>query len=306
MRTFALRAALFCGIGAFFAADGRAELINGIEFPSGASSFADSVCRFDPLFGGGNRPAQWDPGRILGTPTLFVTQSIGNGGLIELKFDDNLLRGDGAATPDLYVGEGLGTPEYVYVSVRPTPEVATHFDPSLDDNQDGFFELGRYLAARMDGVFGAPIFIDLDQVFAGMSPEFLRFDAVQLVDDVMDLTGSNDTAGFDLLAIGAITSEGREFQIQPGDVDLDGDVDLEDLNLVRNNFGASATGEVPVPGDVYPYDSQVDLRDLNEVRNYFGQRFSNAVPEPHSAALAGGVFVAWMLVARSRRRRGCA
>lgn len=64
----------------------------------------------------------------------------------------------------------------------------------------------------------------------------------------------------------------------PGD---DGDIDLTDLNNVRNNFGGS-TG-----GDMAPIDGIVDLYDLNMVRNYMGSVVPpQAVPEPSAALLA--------------------
>lgn len=50
-----------------------------------------------------------------------------------------------------------------------------------------------------------------------------------------------------------------------GDADRDGDVDLDDLRVVRDAFGRSSAG----PGDA-DYDGDVDLADLNAVRNYFG------------------------------------
>lgn len=48
-----------------------------------------------------------------------------------------------------------------------------------------------------------------------------------------------------------------------GDADGDWDVDLDDLNTIRNNFGA------PGPGDL-DQDGEVGLSDLNLVRNTFG------------------------------------
>ncbi len=69
----------------------------------------------------------------------------------------------------------------------------------------------------------------------------------------------------------------------PGDTDDDGDVDLTDLNNVRNFFGQ--TGD-PVLGDTLPFDGTVDLSDLNNVRNHFGvAMLSRAVPEPTSGAI---------------------
>jgi len=68
----------------------------------------------------------------------------------------------------------------------------------------------------------------------------------------------------------------------PGDTDDDGDVDLDDLNAVRNNFGG--VGD-PIAGDTAPFDGDVDLDDLNAVRNNFGAAGS-AVPEPAAAITA--------------------
>ncbi len=60
----------------------------------------------------------------------------------------------------------------------------------------------------------------------------------------------------------------------------DGDIDLTDLNNVRNNFGSS-DGLGDTNGD-----NLIDLNDLNNVRNCFGRaRSPQAVPEPSSLAL---------------------
>jgi len=68
----------------------------------------------------------------------------------------------------------------------------------------------------------------------------------------------------------------------PGDTDGDGDVDLDDLFAVRNNFGA-ATGATLADGDT-DGDGDVDLDDLFTVRNNFGAGLS-AVPEPATLSL---------------------
>ncbi|MDZ4782341.1 MAG: lamin tail domain-containing protein [Planctomycetia bacterium] len=60
-----------------------------------------------------------------------------------------------------------------------------------------------------------------------------------------------------------------------GDTNNDGDVNIADLNNVRNNFGASGPGVV---GDTNG-DNQVNITDLNAVRNNFGASNNNS-PAP--------------------------
>lgn len=79
---------------------------------------------------------------------------------------------------------------------------------------------------------------------------------------------------------------------QPGDTDDDGDVDIEDLNNVRNQFGGA--GEAIV-GDT-DGNHVVDIVDLNNVRNYFGASEFAAVPEPAGWTLAlAAISYAWLL-----------
>jgi hypothetical protein len=68
----------------------------------------------------------------------------------------------------------------------------------------------------------------------------------------------------------------------PGDDNLDGVVDLADLNAVRNAFGMTDGDHA---GDVND-DGRIDLSDLNAVRNHFGGNHPalNAA-EPNGAAL---------------------
>lgn len=77
------------------------------------------------------------------------------------------------------------------------------------------------------------------------------------------------------------------------DDDDDGQVDLDDLNNVRNHFGETGPNLI---GDMGLRDGVVDLNDLNYVRNHFGLEMEGAasVPEPSSLALvivlAAGAF----------------
>jgi uncharacterized membrane protein len=82
----------------------------------------------------------------------------------------------------------------------------------------------------------------------------------------------------------------------PGDTDGDGDVDLVDLNNVRNHFGE--VGE-NIPGDA-DGNGQVTLVDLNLVRNNFGTvAGAAAVPEPGTFGLA--ILLVAGAVCRGRR-----
>lgn len=71
----------------------------------------------------------------------------------------------------------------------------------------------------------------------------------------------------------------------PGDTNGDGQVDLTDLNNVRNHFSGAGVGDTNG-------DGIVDLVDLNAVRNNFGTAGS-AVPEPSGGLL--GLLLLFML-----------
>jgi len=84
----------------------------------------------------------------------------------------------------------------------------------------------------------------------------------------------------------------------PGDTDFDGDVDLVDLNHIRNNFGQAG---LSIMGDTNA-DGIVDLEDLNAVRNNFG-RLSEPVPEPNTLMLLVVTFACTGIVGRCRPRQ---
>jgi hypothetical protein len=77
----------------------------------------------------------------------------------------------------------------------------------------------------------------------------------------------NDVANWTISALpGGTPGRPNSYVTLPGDTNDDGRVDLEDLNAVRNHFGASGAN---LNGDAND-DGQVDLDDLNLVRNHFG------------------------------------
>jgi len=90
----------------------------------------------------------------------------------------------------------------------------------------------------------------------------------------------------------------------PGDTNWDRRVNLDDLNNVRNHFGAGdGTDLSGIPGDAVPWDGLVNIDDLNAVRNRFGAGpdARHSVPEPGGlgATLLGGL----LLLGRYRRPR---
>jgi len=88
-----------------------------------------------------------------------------------------------------------------------------------------------------------------------------------------------------------------------GDANGDGRVDIDDLNAVRNNFGAVSNA---VPGDTNG-DGRVDIDDLNAVRNNFGVSTQNPAIGRQSGLLHSGTIrlrsprlVGWILAGVDR------
>jgi hypothetical protein len=95
--------------------------------------------------------------------------------------------------------------------------------------------------------------------------------SLEIVDELADTIAWSQAAQWKASEqLGGTPGTGAQTEL-PGDANGDGRVDLEDLNAVRNNFGA--TGE-DVAGDTNG-DGRVDLEDLNAVRNNFGATSSS-------------------------------
>ena len=91
----------------------------------------------------------------------------------------------------------------------------------------------------------------------------------------------------------------------PGDANLDGKVDVNDLTIVLANFGQT-TGMNWSTGD-FNGDGRVDVNDLTIVLSHFGSSAGSggmaAVPEPSAVALIGaGVIGLFGCVWRRRLR----
>jgi hypothetical protein len=130
----------------------------------------------------------------------------------------------------------------------------------------------EFLMFERDGGGAAELYVGAG-VRNAFDPTFVLLGTQSLSPDVFIAGG--------LKLVGPPLVEGQD-----GDTNGDGTVDLDDLNAVRNNFGATGTPG-STPGDAFPFDGVVDLDDLNGVRNNFGAGPSNSVPEPSSFALIG-------------------
>lgn len=188
---------------------GQSSTYSGITFPQGDVSFADAVLKYDPLYAGGPGPTHVnfiDPLKALGPPDYPGgnnqpgSVSLGDGGLIELAFNDNLLTNSGDSAPDLHVFEVGSQVEDTYVAIRPADPVTWAIAMALgtDVNSDGFFEIGK--------VFGSVSSINIDAHFPGQPNGALRFDAVQLIDDPNEGSSTGATVGADIDAVGAIAA----------------------------------------------------------------------------------------------------
>lgn len=190
-----------------------AELIGGIDFPQGSSSFADSVIRYLPNYSGGpipTEPGSTESARALGVPNYSASAgyvTLGRGGLIELAFVDNELTNNGDTSKDIHIFEVGPDVEDTFVAIRPTALTLSLLAPSGDANSDGFFEIGK--------VFGSTSSIDIDFFFPGFASGVLAFDAVQLIDDRNEGQATGATVGADIDAVGAISSVPVNVPIPP-------------------------------------------------------------------------------------------
>jgi outer membrane protein assembly factor BamB len=83
----------------------------------------------------------------------------------------------------------------------------------------------------------------------------------------------------------------------PGDTNRDGEVNIVDLNLVRNDFGSTGYG---IYGDVNR-DGVVGIDDLNAVRNHFRDH-SPSLPVPELGTWSMACVAVALLVGRYARR----
>jgi PEP-CTERM motif len=173
----------------------HATVYGGVDFPSGISSFADTVTSYD-LPGAGDAPnaANSVSSHALGAPDYVsggacssgpscTFASLGNGGSITVKFTDNYLTGGGNSNFDLYVFE-----------VGPAVEA---MDVEVSKDGSNWIAVGR-VAGTIAGV-------DLDKFGFGKSDDFSFVRLTDVYDDSY-AAGGGGSAGADLDAVGAISS----------------------------------------------------------------------------------------------------
>lgn len=193
----------------------QAEEFGGLDFPDGERSFADSVVSFTPGTYGVSNPST-GPSKSLGAPDYIESDdaigdtfiSIGNGGTLVVKFQDNSLSTSGNNDPDLWIFEIGARVERIYVYI----------------SEDGtnWIDLGS--------VEGATSGIDIDSYIGNGVVVGGRYSYVKLVDDINENEQTHFTAGADIDAIGAISStEPVEPICDCIDSDNDGVIDIMDI-----------------------------------------------------------------------------
>jgi hypothetical protein len=221
--------------------------VGGLFYRNGDISFADSVVSYDPRAGGGPVPLAGlqDASLALGAPNYTSVGeprpnqgvvSLGRGGVLVVRFDDNILTGSDDSSPDLAVYE-VGSAELVRVEV----------------SSDGVTYTSVGTAS-----FNSPL-IDIDQYgFNSLSQLYF----VRLTDERDEGGITGDSVGADIDAVGAISSRGGYRFVQSGTGIRIGNNASPTLlnNIVVNNLDgitiSSNSSSTVVGGTIYQYNTR--------------------------------------------------
>jgi len=188
-------------------------------------------------------------------------------GRVGVKVSQSFVVAEGAQL-EVLIQQGKGIGFHTPIEIHDSTSVTLGGTLKIVDSKWG---LGRPISGTID-LFDWPDPLDVANRFdAVVAPRGLLVDTSQLY------------------------STGEVTLFQP-DTNLDGKVDIIDLNDVRNNFGLS--GDSIVGGDTN-FDRQVDITDLNNVRNFFGATTPQAVPEPSTFAIGCVAMASIAIVFRS-------
>lgn len=172
----------------------HAYTIDGVTFPQGTASFADSVFSYSPVMvGGGPDAANSLASNALGSPDYSsggacsgaasdcTFASLGYGGSLILQFVDNILTGSNDTGLDLWIFE-VG------------PDIEDMF-VDISKNGSDWLSVGS--------VGGSTAGIDIDSYGYGSSEQFAF---VRLTDDPAKDGQSGISVGADIDAVGAIST----------------------------------------------------------------------------------------------------
>ena len=189
-------------LGLLSAGSANAVLIGNVEFPQGAVSFADSVISYQPGLAGADPGLTWQGAfNALGVPNFTggnctsqadcTYVSLGVGGALVLRFDNNVLTGSNNSDDDLWIFE-----------IGPDVEDTT-VDVSVDD----------VTWLTVGAVGGSTRGIDID-AFGYDSSSAFRY--VRLIDVAGEGAQSGATVGADIDAVGAISTRAVAVVPEPG------------------------------------------------------------------------------------------
>jgi len=182
-------------MGFLMIAEISAEEFDGVEFPAGSISFADSV----QLFEAGTYTTQTDTSNVLGAPDYAggtdgsTYLSLGNGGTIVLQFTDNALTASGDPDLDLWIFE-------VGSAVEAT-------DVYISKDGSDWIAVGH--------ISGSTSGIDIDAYVSNGVVVGENYLYVKLVDDELDDYQTGEWAGADIDAVGAISSVALPLSANP-------------------------------------------------------------------------------------------
>ncbi len=232
-----MKAKFIVGIGIvitlFLAMNALAEEFDGVEFPAGDISFADVIVSYNP--GSYATEPHLTPSAALGIPDhqgsgddpeTYV--SLGNGGILILKFADNSLTTSGNSDLDLWIFE-----------IGPAVEAMEVYI-----SKDG---IGWIFVGRVEGSTSG---IDIDAYIGNGIISGERYAYVKLVDDEDDSSSHGDTAGADIDAVGAISSD---VPVEPECSDSDGDGipnPCDQCPDTQPGFSVHPNGCAAIKGDV--------------------------------------------------------
>ncbi|MBN2296293.1 MAG: hypothetical protein JXM70_27935, partial [Pirellulales bacterium] len=118
--------------------------------------------------------------------------------------------------------------------------------------------------------------------------------------------GGTVNFGYDVGTPTAIASDPLNKPLLPGDLNLDGRVDVADLGILAMNYNPNNPPPIIIRppwtmGDV-TRDGIVDVSDLGTLAAYYGTTVLTAVPEPAMLCMLGLCSMAMLLV-RHRGKR---